>query len=518
MGFVLPMAIGFLVFGLHGTGDQIYYLTFAAIASGLTNALFEVLLIERLLINARKVLIPERYDSQAAGVKGANLFIKFLLTFFALILVTVLDVAPIGYHQTVTALYKNPGSLNVLSNLQIQSIIAAVFSLLLGFGIAVIITNSISQPIGQMIKAFRQVEDGDLKQRLSISATDEVGELAVHFNQMVSKLEGLQTSLEKRVAERTDQLNATIEVGRVASSILNSDELIAKVVNLVTDRLNYYYAAIFIIDTSNRWAELKDATGIAGQTLKERGHRLELGGKSMVSNAITSRQARIAADVGSEPVRFDNPLLPDTRSEIALPLIAGGRVIGVLDVQSTLESAFSPSDIDTLQGMVNQVAIALENARLFQETQASLEELRSTHRMYVTDAWSETSREHGEYDFIATTDTPESKGAGSSIIVPLTLRDQVIGQLQLEGPQDWSTEERNLITAIASQASLALENARLLEESQQLAARERIASEILGKIWSSSDADIIMQTAIKELGRALHADETTIELKLEETS
>jgi GAF domain-containing protein/HAMP domain-containing protein len=514
---VLPLSAAYLFFVLKGNTDQIYYLIFAGTASGLANEIFEVLFVESVLTNARLILTPHGFEAQTAGVRGIRLLIKFLAAFFALILVTILAIAPIGYHQTVTVLYKEVGSLNVLANLQIQSIIVGIFSLLIGFGIAIFITNSISQPVRQMIKTFRQIEDGDLKQRVPITATDEVGELAVHFNHMISSLEELQTGLEKRVTDRTGQLNATIEVGRVASSILDSDELIAKVVNLITDRFSYYYAAIFLTDSSNRWAELKDATGTVGQTLKAQGHRLELGGKSMVSTAITTRQARIAENVGSELVRFDNPLLPGTKSEIALPLIVGERTIGALDVQSTQEAAFGSEEIDTLQGMANQVAIALENAHLFQETQESLEELRTTQRLYVADAWSETAREQGGYDYIARAETSEPGGETSTVNVPLTLRDQVIGQLQLEGRQDWTPEERNLIEAVATQASLALENARLLEESQQLALRERLASEIIGKIWSSTNEDIILQTAVKELGRALRADEATIELKAGET-
>ena len=513
--FILPLSATYLSLVLKGDSDQVFYLIFAGIASGLIIEIFEVLFVERMFTIVRQILTPQGFDSQTAGVRGIRLLVKILAAFIALILITILNIAPIGYHQTVTVLYREIGSLNVLANLQVQSIIVGVFSLLIGLGISIVISNSISQPIRQMIKTFRQIEDGDLKQRVPITATDEVGELAVYFNRMISRLEELQTGLEKRVSDRTEQLNATIEVGRVASSILDTNLLISKVVNLITDRFNYYYAAIFITDAANRWAELKDATGTAGQTLKARGHRLELGGKSMVGAAITTQQARIAEDVGSEPVRFNNPLLPDTRSEIALPLIVGGRTIGALDVQSTQEAAFGSQEIDTLQGMANQVAIALENARLFQETQASLEELRTTHRLYVSEAWSETARQNGGFEYISGVETLGTGKDDSIVNVPLTLRDQIIGHLSLEGQQDWTSEERDLIEAVATQASLALENARLLEESQQLALRERLAAEITGKIWSSPNTDLILQTAIKELGRALRADEATIELKMD---
>jgi len=223
----------------------------------------------------------------------------------------------------------------------------------------------------------------------------------------------------------------------------------------------------------------------------------------------------VALDVGQEPVRFNNPLLPETRSEIALPLLAGDRVIGALDVQSTKEAAFGTESITVLQGMANQVAIALENARLFQEAQKNLEELRATQRLYISEAWSETAQEHGSFEFVSGSESPAPTQRAAALNVPLTLREQIIGQLRLEGLQSWTPEERGLIEAVATQASLALENARLIEESQQVALRERLVAEITGKIWSSPNMDIILQTTVKELGRALRADDATIEMKLE---
>jgi GAF domain-containing protein/HAMP domain-containing protein len=509
---VLPI-LGYLNYFLNGTVDQVLYTLIGGVAAGLVIELIEVLITERLLSTAREILLPKGFETQISGVTGSRLLVRFLVIVLALILVSVLFVVPIGYHQTVTVLYEEIGSTKVLSDLQLQSLIASIVTLIFGLGLSFLLARSISNPVRQLISVFQKIEKGDLKQRVNITATDEVGELAVYFNRMITRLDELQSSLEKSVADRTKQLKSTLEVGSIASSILDTDELITRVVNLITDRFGYYYAAIFTVDASNHWAELKDATGEAGATLKARGHRLELAGSSMVGTTITTRQPRIAQNVGLETVRFNNPLLPDTRSEIALPLIIGSRVIGALDVQSIQEAAFGEEEIDTLQGMANQVAIALENARLFQETRANLEELRATHRLYVTEAWSETARTHGGYEFNASPDSNEL--LTSPISVPLTLRDQIIGQLQLDGQQEWTPEEQNLIEAVATQASLALENARLLEESQQLALRERLTTEITGKIWSSPNMEAILQTAIKELGRALRADEGQIELNLD---
>lgn len=510
---IIPVTLAYLYYGLGGNTNQVLYTLFGAIAGGFSMAILEVLIAESLLTGARLALLPHAYEHQISGITGVRMLSKFQIAFLVLILVTVLLISPIGYRQTNRVLYEEIGSQQVLVDLQIQSLVVAGFSLLLGFGLSYLLTRNISQSVQQMVETFNRVEQGDLKQRLDITATDEIGELSVHFNRMLARLEEFQSRLEEQVDNRTAQLKTTVEVGRVASGILQPDELIARVVNLITDRFGYYYASLFLIDPTGRWAELENATGDAGKRLVSERHRLEIGGKSMVGTAIATRQARIALDVGIESVRFDNPLLPETRSEIALPLVIGDRAIGALDVQSTKEAAFQEEDINTLQGMANQVAIALENARLFQETQKNLEELRAAHRAYVSSSWIEKERDHEEYEYRATEDQ-EGKSS-TSVNIPITLREQVIGQLSLEGDQEWTQEERVLIEAVATQAALALENARLLEESQQLALRERLAAEIISKIWASNNFESILQTAVKELGRALRADEALIEIKTE---
>lgn len=173
---------------------------------------------------------------------------------------------------------------------------------------------------------------------------------------------------------RADQLATAAEVSHVANSVLDPDQLIVRVVELIRERFNLYYSALFLVDENGQWARLRHATGEAGRALLERGHQLEVGGNSMIGQAVARREARIALDVGKEAVRFANPLLPDTRSEMALPLAVGPTVIGAVSVQSTQPNAFSPADITVLQTMVDQVAVSLQNARLFTAAQRELAE------------------------------------------------------------------------------------------------------------------------------------------------
>lgn len=510
---LLPVVL-YMRFSGAFSSEQILYTITGTLGIGLLLALLEVLLVERMLLPARLLLLPDRFEDQIAGMGGFRFLGKLIAAIFILMLISILLVAPIGVHQTTIALTGLYEPQVVLRSLFQDLLLAALAAVVFGLGLAYLLTRSISDPLNQIINAFRTIEAGDLSRRVPIASTDEIGELGIYLNRMIGRVAEFQTNLENTISTRTDQLQATIEVGRAASANLDPQELIHQVVNLISDRFGYYYSAIFLVDENARWAELIDASGVAGQILKAQGHKLEIGRRSMVSNTILSKQASIALDVGEQPVRFDNPLLPQTRSEIALPLIVGDAVIGVLDVQSVQEAAFSQDNIETLQAMANQVAIAVENARLFQQTQNSLDELRTAQKAYLSHSWASTARENREYE-VSVGEAEDDEEPSDMTEIPLTLREQKIGHLSLEGEENWTAEERTMIEAIATQATLALENARLLEESQQLALRERLVAEITGKIWSGADTDVILQTAIRELGRALSADEGTIALDVE---
>jgi GAF domain-containing protein len=336
----------------------------------------------------------------------------------------------------------------------------------------------------------------------------------IQFNRVVARLETLQGSLEQQVLERTRQLAATNEVGRVAASSLDPEQLLARVTPLFHEQFGYYFAAIYLLDPSGKWAELKEATGEAGRVLKQNRHRLEIMDKNMVGAAIRERSPRIAQVASEEKQRFENPLLPYTRSEIALPLMVGDRVLGALNVQSTRESDFGPQVIETMKNMASQVTIALENARLFQEAQQIIKEMRAVQQQYLLESWSGFSEEHQGLEYRIGDEIDEN---AKTLAMPISLRDQSLGQIQLEGREEWTPEQQSLVDAIATQAAIALENARLVSESRQLALRERMVAEINARIWSSTTIDGVLQTAIKELGRRLDASSASVELHLEDT-
>jgi GAF domain-containing protein len=199
-----------------------------------------------------------------------------------------------------------------------------------------------------------------------------------------AELTAMRTTLEQRVDERTGQLHTAADVGRVAVSILDPNELLREIADLITERFGFYYAAIFLLDRSGSYLILREATGEAGQLLKERGHRLRVGMDSMVGYAVMKREPRATIHAEDDTVRFANPLLPDTQSEIALPLLVGDQVLGALDVQSTQLNAFDEVVIATLQNVAAQIAIALQNAQSYQRLQEALNYTTSQYELSRT--------------------------------------------------------------------------------------------------------------------------------------
>jgi GAF domain-containing protein len=294
--------------------------------------------------------------------------------------------------------------------------------------------------------------------------------------------------------------------------------LISQIVELIRERFDFYYVGLFLMDAEDRYAVLQQGTGEAGRVMKERGHRLEVGSQSTVGWACANKQARIALDVGQEAVRFANPLLPDMRSEMALPLRVGERVVGALDVQSTRVAAFDQNDITVLQGLADQIAIALENARLFQQTQSVLNDLEAANRLLVREGWQAYLQQPSAVRraVFQPSSAPASEQAAEPLTIPLELRGQPIGRLTLrrEGDKAWSNEEIDMIQTIVQQTMLAADNARLFEEAQRRAAREQLINEITARIRSSATMEAVLNSAVREIRLVTDASYATIDLEL----
>lgn len=340
------------------------------------------------------------------------------------------------------------------------------------------------------------------------------------------------------MTRRAVQLQTAAEVGRAASSELDPDALMQQVVELVRARFALYYVGLFLVSEDGQWAELRTGTGEAGRRMLAEGHKLEIGGNSMIGQCITNRQARIALDVGTEAVRFGNPYLPDTHSELALPLVSRGAAIGALTIQSTQEAAFSEEDVAVLQTMADQVANAIENARLFNRSQETLREMEATQQRYQQRVWSEyaqiapvTSYETHPLDRAPLGDKvlPEIQaalerseptvlrkpGAGAALVAPITQRGTAIGALGVhleDARRELTEDELALVQVVAERVGLVAETLRLLDETQRSAAQERLVGEVTSRVRATLDMNTILQTAVREIAQALDAQQAELRL------
>ncbi|RMF01839.1 MAG: GAF domain-containing protein [Chloroflexi bacterium] len=228
---------------------------------------------------------------------------------------------------------------------------------------AVLPIRFIGQKVGVVVVYFTApYHFSDVTQRFWLAMVDQAG-MALSNRQLIQE-----------AAYRAIQMETAAEVARAASSLLKLDELLNSAVALIRDRFELYYAGAFLVDDSGEWAVLRAGTGPEGKVQLKNNHRLKIGGESMIGWSIANRQPRIALDVGKEAVHFQNPHLPNTRSEMALPLIYHNRAIGALTIQSAEQAAFSREDVIFLQTMADQLANAIQNARLFEQAQQELAE------------------------------------------------------------------------------------------------------------------------------------------------
>ncbi|MCC6499041.1 MAG: GAF domain-containing protein [Anaerolineales bacterium] len=381
--------------------------------------------------------------------------------------------------------------------------------------------------------SLRKALDRSLADRHSLQTTNQ-------------EMTSLQKVLEARVQERTADLEkraAQLEtVSNVASAIASVqalDKLLPAITNLVSEKFGFYHTGIFLVDEENQFAILRAANSEGGRRMLARQHKLPRDTKSMVGYTVTLAQPRIALDVELDTVHFRNPDLPETRSELTLPLRVAERTIGALDVQSTQTNAFAQEDVEVLTILADQIAIAIENAQLFSNARHALNESQATMDHYVKQEWKSFSRQMRQNSFTfdgrqvapvaapgqaerarhtAQTGRLSLEKYSANLTVPIKLRGQTIGTLEVrprQGQRNWTEDEIILLEAAADRAAFALENARLVESAQRRASRERAIGEISSKIGIIVEQDQILQTAVEELGRKIGNSEIVIELDRE---
>lgn len=421
------------------------------------------------------------------------------------------------------------------------------------FGVIMyLFTRTITNPLNRLTQVASQIADEDpenikeqLAEPIEIKTQDELEDLAIAFNKMSFNLGRSLENLEEKVAERTaglerltTDLRTVSEVGREIAVIRDMNTLLNVSVNLIRERLRYYHVGIFLVDEFGEYAVLRAASSIAAEKMLASSYKLKVGETGLVGNVTRTGQAYIALDVGKDAVHFQNPFLPNTRSEIALPLRSHSITFGALDIQANIPNAFNEDDIQTLQILADLLAASIENVQLIQKVEEALSEITRVNRAQTQQAWQTTAIQKElsalEYDGIQIRAMPQNLPADLQVklengqpilthredtarnllLVPLVVLNQTIGVLGLEkddAARTWTDEEIAIAQAAANRAALTLENARLLEESQKRAIKERTIFEATNRIGTALSIENILQTTAEELERALNGSEVTIQ-------
>lgn len=415
-------------------------------------------------------------------------------------------------------------------------------AVILLLGIVSIYNYDLTRPIRNLQRAIQAASVGNFEEPVpDINRRDEYGDLARSFVEMREQTQVLITDLERRIARRTRDVETTQEISRVAVTQRDLQRLMDDVVNLIIERFgNIYHAQIFLLDNDKRFAVLRASTGVIGQELIARGHRLAVGSVSVIGQVTSQNEIIVARDANESEVHKRNEFLSETRAELAIPLRIGNVVIGALDVQSRESATFDNEQIVVLETMADQLAIAIENTRLYQESLQRLRTIENQSRMQTKNMWQNYLFDRRTNSIVhqagTATDTDldhmreRAMISGKPIVgnpterqtlpiaIPLILRGEPIGVIAWELPaKDYNGDKIQLAQDLAERVALSLDNTRLFEQSNRATERERIVNSISAQLTIQTDVDEILQTAVKEVGKALQVPQVSIRLSRRNT-
>lgn len=423
---------------------------------------------------------------------------------------------------------------------QILPVVLAISALLIVMSL--IWTNRLMKPVQELATAAQKIGLGQWDINVPVRNDDELGVLAHTLNTMTAQLRATFGELEQRVVERTRQLEhrslqlqIASEVARDITTAENLDELLNNAVRLIAERFDFYSVNLFLNDDQHEYTYLTAGSGEASEELHKSRVRIRIGHEGIVGHAISYSQPRVASDVRTDSEYLEFPLLPETRSEVALPLrvsgiaasgTAGSNTIGALDVQSSRAGAFEQEDLIVLQTLADQLATAIENIRLVERLQTTLHEADMIYGRQVQKSWALANLQTASVfvfdqvqvksiDGAPSQRTINQSAAPGRLTIPVSLREQVIGYIELESDDpdyEWSADEIAIAEATANQAAITLENARLLAETQRQAEREQMMGIIAMRVRETLNLESVLQTTIREIGQVMNIDEIDIQL------
>jgi GAF domain-containing protein len=420
-----------------------------------------------------------------------------------------------------------------------NSVLILVLLFIAALLISLWIGQLITTPLVRLTQTVDTISTGDLTARASVTAGDETGRLATAFNVMTERLSNTLSGLEKNVAERTKELElanknnehralqfeSITRIAQIIGSTDFSEDLLPRVAEVISQQFNLYHVGIFLLDIRKEYAVLTASNSEGGRKMIARNHRVPINETSIVGYAGKSGQPRLALDTDEDSTYSTNPDLSRTRSELALPLVVGNDVIGVLDVQSTEKNAFSMEDINVMSTLARQVSIAIQNARAYQQTREALKRAEIASMEISRQNWKQfTGQQSIEgvlFDGVNTKTVSRTAGQTEhNLAIPLVLRGTKIGSIKLNSIDPlrvWTEDEIAVLQAAAERTTLAIENARLLQDAQKRAAKERTIGEISSKISGLVNIENILETAIKELGTTLTDTDISIQFNQEDS-
>ena len=399
--------------------------------------------------------------------------------------------------------------------------------LLIIFSLIYFSTNNLQNAITRAKESEKKLYvSNDNLHKLNLSLEDRIADSTAEL-----------VTTNRRNERRAKQFEAIAQVARVIATVQDLDSLLPRITQVISQQFGFYHVGIFMWDENREYAVLMAANSEGGQRMLKRGHKLGIGQTGIVGFVAGTGASRVALDVGSDAVYFSNPDLPNTRSELALPLRVVNEVIGVLDVQSTEQNVFQEEDTEVLSTLADQVAIAIQNGHSYEKTQQLLKEAQKNSGEYLRDSWRvlQSQEEYIGYlmsentlkplnrpvtsaqidKAISTSENVAESGKTATLAVPIRLRDDVIGIIDIHPTEEriWDPDEVDIVQAVAERLSLALETSLLLQTTQRRAQIERATSEISGKISSSTQFDSILRTAAEELSRILGGSEVLVQIQ-----
>ncbi len=400
-------------------------------------------------------------------------------------------------------------------------VVAAALTVVAGFLLGVSVTRSITNPVSTLIQQTQLVTQRDFRRAAPLPDRDEIGDLSRAFVQMTDWLRESYEQLEQRVAERTRDLTLAAEVSRSLSQVRDPNTLLAEAVELIRARFDLYYTQVYLLDANQQTLTLQAGTGLLGEELVRRGHRLPLGPTSINGQAAIERRAIIVADTQNSPLFRPNPLLPDTRSEMAVPLLVGNEVVGVLDLQSSRENGLTEESLPAFAALAGQLAITIQNARLFAETTEIQRQAEAQARRLTQEGWREYMDALQRREFVGYRYTPngvepltqeaEVAGSQAALTTPIALTGEPIGAILVEPGESsqssaFAEEQQSLLQAVAAQVAQRVNSLRLLAEANRYRQEAEAATRRLTRqAWEQVTADGNGQT----LGYAYSQGEVT---------